>query len=70
MTNREKLMNMSLYDLILSLAPEVCRLRVITRDITVYKRCPKYLNKDTFYVDCSKCIADWLNEEVQQDVAL
>lgn len=64
MTNREKLLNMSLYDLILSLTPEVCRLRVITRDINVYTRCPKYLNKDTFCIECNKCIADWLNEEV------
>lgn len=64
MTNREKLLNMSLYDLILSLTPEVCRLRVITRDINIYTRCPKYLNKNTYCTECNKCIADWLNEEV------
>ena len=64
MTNREKLLNMSLYDLILSFTPEVCRLRVITRDINMYKRCPKYTNKYTYRTACKKCIAEWLNEEV------
>ena len=64
MTNREKLLNMSIYDLLLSLTPEVCRLRLITRDINIYKRCPKYTNNVTFRVECKKCIADWLNEEV------
>lgn len=65
MTNRDRLLNMSLYDLIMSLdyggfmivdgAARYCRLSMLTHTI----------DKSVCSGDCSECIQRYLNEEVK-----
>lgn len=57
MTNRERLMKMSLYDLIMSMERNKCRLRMLTGNTAIYVRCAKFKS------NCTKCVAKWLNEE-------
>lgn len=59
MTNRDKLLNMSLYDLIMSVnCHRGCKLAVITDELLT-QICYEHKGK------CSECIADWLNREAK-----
>ena len=61
MTNRDKLLNMSLYDLIMSVnCHRGCKLAVFT-DEELTELCNKY-NRD-----CDKCVNDWLNRESKRN---
>lgn len=70
MTNRDKLLSMSLYDLIMSLGnggfvvindtAKYCKLSTLTNIISS-EHCKE------MGCDCSKCIERYLNEEVKQD---
>lgn len=57
MTNRDKLLNMSLYDLIMSVnLHRGCKLAIFT-DEPLTELCTKYDR------DCGKCVNEWLNRE-------
>ena len=57
MTNRDKLLNMSLYDLIMSLnGGKHCRLQLLNESVTT-DRCRKYK------WNCEECLQAWLNEQ-------
>ena len=59
MTNRDKLLNMSLYDLIMSLnGGKHCRLQLLNEYATT-ERCRK------FKWNCSECLQAWLNEQAK-----
>lgn len=62
MTNREKLLHTNIYDLLCRMQRNLdrddisrCVLDVITGE-----------EQDCFAGDCSKCIAEWLNEEAKR----
>lgn len=61
MTNRDKLLRMSLYDLIMSVnLHRGCKLAVVT-DEELTELCSKHEHK------CSECVNDWLNSEAKHN---
>lgn len=67
MTNRDRLLNMSLYDLIMSLHKEICVIKdgqCISCKLSIITG---YVNHERCNADCSECIQRYLNEEVKQN---
>ena len=61
MTNRDKLLNMSLYDLIMSTnVYRGCKLATFTDELLT-EICKKHDYK------CDECVNDWLNREAQHN---
>lgn len=61
MTNRDKLLRMSLYDLIMSVnLHRGCKLAVFT-DEELTELCSKHEYK------CGECVNDWLNSEAKHN---
>ena len=65
MTNREKLMNTNIYELLVKIdgrLPEYCILMVVPGG---YDDCPKNSISpyDPRWCSCEECIQKWLNEE-------
>ena len=61
MTNRDKLLRMSLYDLIMSVnLHRGCKLAVFT-DEELKELCNKHERK------CGECVNDWLNREAKHN---
>ena len=59
MTNREKLLKMNTYDLLMKLWLKVhCPIEVLGFPVP---KCPPA--KDYIHADCEQCIQRWLNEE-------
>ena len=60
MTNRDRLLRMSLYDLIMSVnCHRGCRLATFSDELLT-ELCSKHDHK------CGECVNDWLNREAQQ----
>ena len=61
MTNRDKMLRMSLYDLIMSVnLHRGCKLAVFT-DEELTELCSKHEHK------CGECVNDWLNSEAKHN---
>ena len=60
MTNREKILNTNLYDLLVALH-EVCDKCIVNDIHFAFKDWEGHRCNETH--DCKKCIADWLGEE-------
>jgi len=63
MTNREKLLNTNIYDLLVKMNDNmITSMCVLDLFVDGFVACPKCETISDF--NCNKCIADWLNEEV------